>query len=63
MTATILVIREEEKKKLEHYAYDGGASGGFQNLCKKLLRRVVASPDQVEAAIADVERDEKGLFG
>lgn len=62
----ILIIREDEWDKLQHYADPEYCSGGFQGLCRKLVARVVpppATPEDIEKRRKDVERDERGLFG
>lgn len=61
--AKILVIRDEEHERLQHYAKPEYGSGGFQNLCRKLLARIVPHSDDVDDYIKLREKEEKGLFG
>lgn len=58
----VLVIREEELKRMQHYAYQDRSRGGHQNLYRKLLLRLVPLAE-VEERFKQVEKDEKGLFG
>lgn len=58
----VLVIREEELKRMQHYAYQDRSGGGHQNLYRKLLLRLVPLAE-VKERFKQVEKDEKGLFG